>query len=316
MARVGVVIGLVGLLAAPILRADDPPVALVGGEPISQKELFDLLVKAHGVDSLAQLVLLEVAKAEAARKAVRVTQADIEREYQTSLDKIVRDTGMTVADATPENKRKALNTILEQKRISFSEFMVSMERNAYLRKIVESEQAPVEDSVLREVFARRFGERAHVRHIQLNAGDQSAINNVKSWLDRNDSFEDIARRFSVNEDSARRGGELSPFTYDSEEYPAAFREAAFALKPGDISNPVRIGEMVHILQLIERIPPEATRFEDVRDRVEKEARAQVVQQKMNELLVQLFKGTDVKVLIPELREQYDEYRLRATASLN
>lgn len=74
--------------------------------------------------------------------------------------------------------------------------------------------------------------------------------------------------------------------------------------------------MVHFLTLIERIEPEATRFEDVRDRVATEARSQVVQQKMNELLINLFRQTTVKVLIPELRAEYDEYRLRAISTLN
>lgn len=314
MRRSGTAILVVCMLLANSARADEP-VALVGGAPISKQQLFDLLIESHGVESLAQLVLLEVAKAEGTKHGIRVTPADVEREYQMSLDKIVRDTGMTPADATPENKRKALNSILEQKRISFSEFMITMERNAYLRKIVEADLT-VDEATLREVFARRYGERVRVRHIQINAGDTASINNVKSWLDRNDSFESIARRFSVNEESARRGGELSPFTYDSEEYPAAFREAAFSLRPGEVSNPIRIGEMVHFLTLIERIEPEATRFEDVRDRVATEARSQVVQQKMNELLINLFRQTTVKVLIPELRAEYDEYRLRAISTLN
>ena len=63
--------------------------------------------------------------------------------------------------------------------------------------------------------------------------------------------------------SAPHGGELGILT-EGETVPA-FDAAAFALAPGEISEPVRTSHGFHIVKCIDRIPPRPATFEEVRE---------------------------------------------------
>jgi hypothetical protein len=67
-----------------------------------------------------------------------------------------------------------------------------------------------------------------------------------------EDFATVARELSTDEASAANGGELGWFT--REEMVAPFAEAAFALEPGAISEPVESEFGWHVIQVQERDP--------------------------------------------------------------
>ena len=67
-----------------------------------------------------------------------------------------------------------------------------------------------------------------------------------------EDFAAVARELSTDEASAANGGELGWFT--REEMVAPFAEAAFALEPGTISEPVETEFGWHVIQVLERDP--------------------------------------------------------------
>jgi hypothetical protein len=67
-----------------------------------------------------------------------------------------------------------------------------------------------------------------------------------------EDFAAVARELSTDEASAANGGELGWFT--REEMVAPFAEAAFALEPGAISEPVETEFGWHVIQVLERDP--------------------------------------------------------------
>jgi parvulin-like peptidyl-prolyl isomerase len=67
-----------------------------------------------------------------------------------------------------------------------------------------------------------------------------------------EDFAIVARELSTDEASAANGGELGWFT--REEMVAPFAEAAFALEPGAISEPVETEFGWHVIQVLERDP--------------------------------------------------------------
>ena len=93
--------------------------------------------------------------------------------------------------------------------------------------------------------------------------------------------------------------------FADEQFPPAVREAAFSLKPGEYTRgPIRTGEFVHILQLERRIPSE-TRFEDVRDLVRRKLEERNMVKLMKEMVENLYRQADVRVLDRELRTSYE-----------
>ncbi|RMF86097.1 MAG: hypothetical protein D6744_00340 [Planctomycetota bacterium] len=291
---------------------DGDALAIVNGRAITRGELVDVLLDAYGVKVLQQMIVTELAKQETRARGIQVSRADVDREYETALARIAGEAGLSGDEDTPENRRHALNTVLEQKCISMPEFLLGMERNAHLRKLVEAE-FEVDEDTLREEFARTYGERVVVRHIQIPVHDQRGLNRVVSLLQRGADFAQVARDESVNVETAPRGGELAPFTFDDTSIDPLIREMAFSLREGEISSPVKTDRYFHILKLEQRIPPENVRFDDVRDQVLDKMRERIIPQRMAARAGDLFKRAKIKVLDLKLRARYEEFLEQSNA---
>ncbi|MFO1094680.1 MAG: peptidylprolyl isomerase [Planctomycetaceae bacterium] len=137
----------------------------------------------------------------------------------------------------------------------------------------------VTDQELRSYFdARRAeldGTQVHIRQIVISvpAGSEEAtwaaaetkLKEVRqSITDKKVSFEDAARQHSTSP-SGKQGGDLGWMTYRG-RLPAALLQAAFALKPGELSDVIRTPFGMHLVQITERKPGEYS-LEDVREQV-------------------------------------------------
>ena len=288
-------------------RADDgDALAIVNGRTITRGQLQDTLMDAYGVKVLQQMIVTELAKQETRERGMKVTATDVDREYQEALARIAAESGMSADENTEVNRLHALNTVLEQKCISMAEFLLGMERNAHLRKLVEADFT-VDEETVREEFARTYGERVVIRHIQIPVHDQRGLNRVVSLLQRGADFAQVARDESANTETASRGGELAPFTFDDQSMDPLIREMAFSLKDGEISSPVKTNRYFHILKLEQRIPPENVRFADVRDKVVAKMRDRIIPQRMAARATELFGKAKIKVLDLELRVRYEQF---------
>ncbi|MFQ5806422.1 MAG: peptidylprolyl isomerase [Phycisphaerae bacterium] len=292
-------------------RADDDggAVAIVNGHPISRVKMMEVLIDARGVEVLQQLIILQLAKQETKQRGLRVTRADVDAEFQTALTRIAKNAGMIGEYATEKNKRAALQEVLDERGISMAELMVGMERNAHLRKIV-AKDLRITEQTLREEFARTYGEKVKASHIQIDQRDARGLNEALDLLGRGAEFAAVARRLSKNPETAARGGEMEPFTFDDPEIPPALREIAFSLKPGEVSSPVLAGQYFHILKLECRIPTDNVRFEDKRAEVEQNLRERAIPQAMAKLAMQLFKQAKIRVVDSKLRPKYQEFLRR------
>ena len=91
-------------------------------------------------------------------------------------------------------------------------------------------------------------------------------------------------------------------------YPAALRELAFSLNPGQVSKPLRIEDAFYVVKLERRIPPENVRFEDVRADVEAKLRERVIPEQMQNLAKQLFQKAEVRILDQRLQRKFDDLK--------
>lgn len=78
-------------------------------------------------------------------------------------------------------------------------------------------------------------------------------------------FEDIARQSSEDPGSAERGGDLGYVSKGT--LVKEFEEAAWALKPGETSGPVRTQYGLHIIRVYEVKPAEQAQFEKVKGEI-------------------------------------------------
>jgi parvulin-like peptidyl-prolyl isomerase len=303
-----------GLMSSPALADDGDAVAYVNGKPIARETLIEKLIEARGLELLQQMILLRLAKQEAQELDIRVTNADIREEIDRALANMVPAEETTDPAKLAQQRDEALQKVLEERNISRVEFEIGMERNAYLRAIV-ARQFSVDEATLREEFARTHGTRVLVRHIQIPKRSTGLVNEVQSRLKRGDDFADVARELSENPETAPLGGRLAPFAFNADDrvIPAVMREAAFALKPGEVSNLLDVGYAYQIIKVEQRIPPENVRFEDVRDQVLAQMRERVIPDLMAEALTELYDRARIKILDSELRREYRKMLLESEA---
>lgn len=294
-------------LPAPRCIADGDAVAIVNGQSISKRKMVRILMESHGLQVLQQMIVLELAKEETRRLHIDVSARDIDREFNQALRRICPATGADGAALSEAEKQQVLDRLLTDNCLSRVEFMLGMERNAHLRKVVERD-FKVDEATLREEFARIHGEKVEVRHVRIPAGPEGVndLHEALNLLDQGVDFAEVARRVSHDKATANRGGLLPPFAFNDTSLAPALREAAFSLADGERVGPIKVGRWLFLLKRERRIPPADVRFEDVRDDVERGLRERVIPDLMNQRITALFQKAQIRVLDRKLKPQFEE----------
>jgi len=149
-------------------------------------------------------------------------------------------------------------------------------------------------------------EQIRVRHILITwkpmgqPDDRAYIREqVTPILERARAGEDfaaLAREFSDDFATKQVGGDTGMFHRG--QMAPAFEAAAFALEPGEISEPVETAFGVHIIKLEERREEELLAFNDIRDQLREHVQNEQVEQAVREEVERLTAAADIQVLIP------------------
>ena len=115
----------------------------------------------------------------------------------------------------------------------------------FYREVFQTYQAS--DSLLRNAFQKSKTE-IHVRHLYANSLEKA--NQLKTQLNAGVSFEELAITIFQDSALAATGGDLGYFSLGDMD--PAFEDAAFALKDGEISEPIRTRYGYSIIQTLDR----------------------------------------------------------------
>lgn len=107
-------------------------------------------------------------------------------------------------------------------------------------------------------------EEVRARHILVE--DEAEAKKIHARVKAGEDFAKIAGEVSKDPGSGKEGGDLGFFT--KERMVAPFAEAAFKLKPGEISDPVKTQFGWHVIKLEERRMKPLPTFDEVRREVE------------------------------------------------
>jgi len=110
-------------------------------------------------------------------------------------------------------------------------------------------------------------EARHVAQILVDSLDTA--NEVMKKIQDGESFADLAKMYSKDAETKKRGGDLG--WVERKNVPPAFEKIFSTLKPGEVDDPVKTDFGVHIIKLLEIRPPRPRDFPEVREEVEKKA---------------------------------------------
>ena len=107
-------------------------------------------------------------------------------------------------------------------------------------------------------------EEVRARHILVE--DEAEAKKVAARVKGGEDFAKVASEVSKDPGSKTDGGELGFFTKDRMVEP--FAEAAFKMKPNEISDPVKSQFGWHVIQVEERRTKPAPTFEELKDQID------------------------------------------------
>ena len=164
----------------------------------------------------------------------------------------------------------------------------------YQREIVDKSQ-PTESEMRKEYD--RMKEEVRASHILVETEEEAdqIYQTVKAGAD----FSELAKEKSIDPSAKDNGGDLGFFTWG--KMVPDFQEAAFALKEGEISRPIKTTYGWHVIKLIERREKEQPAYEESKKLIE----SKLVQTKREERVKEYFAELRKKAGFKINQEAYD-----------
>ncbi|MDI6870407.1 MAG: peptidylprolyl isomerase [Bacillota bacterium] len=267
-------------LAVPALAEPVDPVAVVNGEPITRAEFISTLEEVAGAQILDRMITVRLLL-QANKKEKLVAPEEIDREFADVRAQFPAETEFLAAlkanGLTPDSLRQQIEAKLVLDRLAVKGVTVSDEEIAqYFEQNQEELGEP---------------EQVRARHILVTEEEEAKklIEELKAGAD----FAKLAAEHSKDPGSQGHGGDLGFFRRG--ELVPEFEAVAFALKPGEVSSPVKTEFGWHVIKVEEHkaaVPATlAAKREEIRSILLKQKTKQP-----SEVLAELRTESEVKIL--------------------
>ncbi len=276
-----VILGIVALQQEP---AKGRVVALVNGDPITEKELFDAMFAQGGGEILDQLITRQLIVQEVNRLGVAVSEEDVDQE----MEDIIEENFM--------GSEEDFLMVLEQYGIDLEAFRDDIRLNLQAYNIA-MEQIDLTEEDGRNYFEDHrhlydHPEEVEARHILVETEAEAL--EVVGLLEEGRDFADLAGEYSIDMSNKDDGGHLGFFARG--RMVAEFEEAAFSLEIGQISDPIATEFGFHIIEVLNRREEEKADYEDVKDQVMEAMTEEQVTKVLNSLIPSLYEEAEIEYL--------------------
>ena len=198
---------------------ENPTVAEVGDQTITVQDVRDFLAK-----------LPEYAKGEEAGK----------EPLRVHLQAMI-DTELLLLEARSQGIEKSSSYLTRMIRIRKAKLVGEYERRTIDATVADGE---VEEYIDREGLARA------VRLGDILVADLETAEKAVREIEGGASFADVARKLSMNKETAARGGDTGRFSTRYEMIPG-LAEKLFGLAVGSVSDPIRIGGRYVVFKILD-----------------------------------------------------------------
>jgi peptidyl-prolyl cis-trans isomerase C len=249
-------------------------------------------------DSLDQLIVYTMLSQESKSRGIKVEDSEIDAKMQQvrsqfptqdAYEKALKDRGMT-ADGLRKDARVD---------ISVTKLM-----DAEVASVPGPSDADAKDFYTKNPERFKRDEMVHAAHILIRVdekADPAAKAKAKATIEQvlkkakaGEDFGKLAQQYS-QDGSAAQGGDLGDFPRG--QMVPEFSDAAFALKPGEISGIVTTKFGYHIIKLIEKKPGGVVSFEEASTQIKQFLENQKKQEHADAFIAGLKKKSKIEVLI-------------------
>ncbi|MCM3125064.1 MULTISPECIES: peptidylprolyl isomerase [Bacillaceae] len=222
--------------------------ASVNGEKITKDELNTKLTEMYGADTLDSLITNKVIEMEADKQKVKVTGNEIDEE----LTKLQESYG----------GEDAFAAALEQNKVSIDRIREDIHMYLLAEKMIKPSIKVTEEEMKTyfEENKESFDQKEQVKASHILVEDEATAKKVKKELDSGKDFAELAKEYSTDASNAAKGGDLGYF--GKGEMAKEFEEAAFGMKVGEVSAPIKTDFGYHIIKVADKKAAKTAVFED------------------------------------------------------
>lgn len=288
--------------------ANSEPVAMPGavavfeGQTVGREELYRLMLEDSGRRIFEGMIARKLIASEAKRRNIAISQDAIDRSFDQKVAEMLQGSPRKI-DVSAFLKYHTGMTAAEYKeRVVWLELA--------LREMVKRDLHVNEVDVINYYYTNRNRyaepEQVRVSHILVNplafspgggAGETRAageaewrqalqkVLELKNKLDAGADFAAAAKTASDDKDTAAKGGDLGYFSRGT--MLRSFEDAAFALTPGQTSDPVKTRLGYHLIRLVDRKPARQLPYQEIKDRVQEDYEKYLVISNSTDLISRL-----------------------------
>ncbi len=289
-------------------------VAVINGTEISRDQFVKMLnnvkmnVEMRGqlltedrLKELAPRVLDNMINTELLEKEAKAGNVVVDEEkVRESVEKIKKQHG----------SEEAFNKFISSRDLEVGEMEGDIRRGILINTFFEEQvfsAIKISDKKVKEHYKEnkvRYStpEQVKARHILIKLPDSAEKEVVKEAEKRLDeiaqkyrdgeTFEDLAKQYSEGP-SAERGGDLGFFRRGA--MVQSFEEAAFSLKPGEVSDPVRTQFGLHLIKVEEKKKASVASLEEVKPQIILSLESGQKRELANKYIAKIREKADLKI---------------------
>ena len=267
---------VLALSACSDKNTDEEIIATSKNGEITKADLYDEMKDAIGIRVVENLIL----------------QQAIESEYKVS-DEEVKE----AIASQKEQYGDSFEMYLMQNGMTEKFFDKNVKSQLIQQKMIESIKVSDEDI---NAGIANMKKEINARHILVK--DKKTADEVLVKLKDGGDFAKLAKEYSIEEVAQETGGDLGWF--GPGKMVPEFEEAAFALKKGEISEPVKTSFGFHVIELVDT---REAKLEQTDEELKAEVTDGLKKAKFEEKLVKLLKDSDIDIKADEFKDALEGY---------
>ena len=278
--------GVPGTPGADIKDYEKRPVAYIhGNQVVTRAELGEYLIARFGAERLQFMVNRKIVDMACQKEGITVTNDEVEYRFRQDLGALGASDKMFVDNIL----RRFGKTLYEWKEDVIRPKLM-------MEKLVQA-SVKVGKNDIEEGFEARYGPKVDCRMIVVQPGNTAVVRQV--WEDarkgRISFLEQAGKQFIPN--LAKDGGKVPAIHKHFGD--KSLEDAAFRLKVGEVSDPIKMPDETYVILLCEaHVPPDTTKkIEEERFKIQKEMEQLRLAQKIPEVFALLQKQANPQLLL-------------------